>query len=180
MLKYIPNSITVFRMLLVFVFIYVFNSGYENKGIISACVFIMSGISDVLDGYLARKFKIESTFGKLMDPLADKLMQITVAICIASIEKSLFWVPTVLILKELFMILGAARLFKKENIVVSANKFGKIASVLYFLVFSIIIFFDSVNTLVKHILCISFITASVIAFINYLKNYIKIYEEMSK
>ena len=180
MFKYIPNCITVFRIILVFVFMYFFNSGYDNHNIISGIVFIVAGISDVLDGYLARKFKLQSDFGRLMDPFADKLLQITVAFCIASVEKSLMWVPVVLILKELVMILGAARLLKKENIVVSANKFGKISSTLYFLVFMIILFFPDINPQIKQIMCASFIITSVIAFLVYMQNYIQIYKEKNK
>ena len=179
MLRSLPNCITLFRVFLVFVFINIFNSAYDNKNIMSMCVFVLSGISDVLDGYIARKFNIISTFGKLMDPLADKLMQITVAVCIATVEKTLIWVPVVLILKELTMILGAARLLKKDKIVISANKFGKIASVLYFLVFSIILLFDNIDFIVKQILCTSFMITSVFAFINYLMSYIKIHKKNS-
>ena len=180
MLRYIPNIITLFRVFLVFVFIYIFNSDISNKSLVSAGVFILSGISDVLDGYIARKFNIVSNFGKLMDPLADKLMQITVAVCIASVEKTLIWVPIVLVLKEVSMIFGAARLLKKENIVVCANKFGKIASIMYFLVFSVLIIFKNINPAIKQIMCISFVVVSIIAFINYLKFYIKVYKDIKK
>ncbi len=177
MFKYIPNCITIFRIILVFLFMYFFNSGYDNHNIISGLVFVIAGISDILDGYIARKYSLQSDFGRLMDPLADKLMQITVAICIATVEKSLMWVPIVLMLKELVMILGAARLLKKENIVVSANKFGKISSTLYFLVFMTILFFPDINPQIKQIMCASFVVTSVIAFLVYMQNYIEIYRE---
>ena len=108
MFKYIPNCITIFRIILVFVFMHFFNSGYDNHNIISGLVFVVAGISDILDGYIARKYNLQSDFGRLMDPLADKLMQITVAICIATVEKSLMWVPVVLILKEVAMIRSKA------------------------------------------------------------------------
>ena len=121
----------------------------------------------------ARKFKIESNFGKLMDPLADKLMQITVAVCIASMEHSLSWVPVFLILKELVMILGAAKLLKKDKIVVQANFFGKLASVIYFLVFLVIMIFENIDPLIKQGLCISFVIVSILAFVNYINAYYK-------
>lgn len=180
MKRYIPNIITLFRIILVFVFIFVFNSELENKNILCAIVFILSGISDVLDGYIARKYNFVSNFGKLMDPLADKFMQITVAVCVATVEKALIWVPIVLVLKEISMICGAARLFKKENIVVCANIFGKIASLLYFIVFSLIIIFKDINPLVKQVMCLSFIGVSIIAFINYFNFYIKVYKDIKK
>lgn len=180
MMRHLPNAITIFRVLLVFIFIYVFNSDIQNSNMLCAFIFILSGISDVLDGYLARKFNIVSNFGKLMDPLADKFMQITVAFCVASVEKSLIWVPVVLIIKELSMVFGAAALLKKENIVVSANIFGKIASILYFVIFSVIIIFEEINPIVKQVMCIAFIVLSILAFINYIIKYYNIYKTACK
>lgn len=173
MLKNVPNYITIFRLILVFVFIFLFGSDIDNKSLYCVITFFVAGISDVLDGFLARKFKIVSNFGKLMDPLADKLMQITVAVCMATIEHSLSWVPIFLILKELVMILGAAKLLKKDKIVVQANFFGKLASVIYFLVFLVIMIFENINPYVKQGLCISFVAVSILAFINYINAYSK-------
>lgn len=173
MFKNLPNYITIFRLILVFVFIFLFSSDIDNKSLYCVITFLVAGLSDVLDGFLARKFKIESNFGKLMDPLADKLMQITVAVCIASMEHSLSWVPVFLILKELVMILGAAKLLKKDKIVVQANFFGKLASVIYFLVFLVIMIFENIDPLVKQGLCISFVIVSILAFVNYINAYYK-------
>ncbi|MBE7015073.1 MAG: CDP-diacylglycerol--glycerol-3-phosphate 3-phosphatidyltransferase [Ruminococcaceae bacterium] len=173
MFKNLPNYITIFRLILVFVFIFLFSSDIDNKSLYCVITFLIAGLSDVLDGFLARKFKIESNFGKLMDPLADKLMQITVAVCMASMEHSLSWVPVFLILKELVMILGAARLLKKDKIVVQANFFGKLASVIYFLVFLVIMIFENIDPLIKQGLCISFVIVSILAFVNYINAYYK-------
>ena len=183
MFKNLPNYITIFRLILVFVFIFLFSSDIDNKSLYCVITFLVAGLSDVLDGFLARKFKIESNFGKLMDPLADKLMQITVAVCIASMEHSLSWVPVFLILKELVMILGAAKLLnirkrkgyktKKDKIVVQANFFGKLASVIYFLVFLVIMIFENIDPLIKQGLCISFVIVSILAFVNYINAYYK-------
>ena len=173
MFKNLPNYITIFRLILVFVFIFLFSSDIDNKSLYCVITFLIAGLSDVLDGFLARKFKIESNFGKLMDPLADKLMQITVAVCIASMEHSLSWVPVFLILKELVMILGAAKLLKKDKIVVQANFFGKLASVIYFLVFLVIMIFENIDPLIKQGLCISFVIVSILAFVNYINAYYK-------
>ena len=173
MFKNLPNYITIFWLILVFVFIFLFSSDIDNKSLYCVITFLVAGLSDVLDGFLARKFKIESNFGKLMDPLADKLMQITVAVCIASMEHSLSWVPVFLILKELVMILGAAKLLKKDKIVVQANFFGKLASVIYFLVFLVIMIFENIDPLIKQGLCISFVIVSILAFVNYINAYYK-------
>lgn len=176
MFKNIPNYITMFRLFLVFVFIFLFNSEIDNKSLCCVVTYILAGASDVADGFLARKFKIVSNFGKLMDPLADKLMQITVALCIASMEPSLTWVPVFLILKELAMVLGAAKLFRKDNIVVQANFFGKLASVIYFMVFLVLMIFPGINYMVKQVLCLSFVAVSILAFVNYINAYSQVYK----
>lgn len=171
----IPNCISLFRILLVIAFVLMFTSDYSNRYIVSVIIFIVAGISDVVDGYLARKYKLESNFGKLIDPLADKLMQIAVAICIATVDKGLIWVPVFLMLKELFMICGAAKLLKKDNIVVKANFFGKFATVIYFTIFLIIILFNNkLNIIVKQTMCLVFVASSVVAFVNYVIEYKKV------
>ena len=176
-MRNIPNCITVFRVFLVFVFAFLFSSDMENKSFYCVVTYALAGASDVLDGFLARKFNLVSNFGKLMDPLADKLMQITVAICISTIEHSLIWVPIFLILKEFAMILGAAKLLKKDNIVVQANIFGKLASVIYFLVFLVLLIFGNINPMLKQVLCISFVLVSIFAFVNYINSYMEMHKK---
>ena len=122
MVKKIPNIITVIRLLLIPMFILAFYSDNENRKTIYSLIFALSGISDVADGYIARKFNCESKFGKLMDPFADKMMQISVAFCVSSVAKQLIWVPIFLVVKELFMIFGAAGLLKQKNIVIVIKK----------------------------------------------------------
>lgn len=172
MKKNIPNCITVFRLLLVFVFIFLFSSDMENKSLYCIVTFVLSGISDVLDGFFARKLNVVSNFGKLMDPLADKLMQITVAVCTATVQPSLVWLPAYLILKEFLMIFGAAKLLKKDKVVVQANFYGKLASVICFLVFLVILVFPGMNPFLEHFLCLSFVVVSILAFFKYIKEYL--------
>ena len=174
MKKNIPNCITVFRLLLVFVFIFLFASDMENKSLYCILTFVLSGISDVLDGFLARKLNVVSNFGKLMDPLADKLMQITVAVCSATVHPSLAWLPVFLILKEILMIFGAAKLLKKDKVVVQANFYGKLASVICFLVFLVILVFPGMNPLLEHFLCLSFAVVSILAFVKYIQEYLRV------
>ncbi len=179
MVKKIPNIITVIRLILIPLFIMSFYSDYENRKTVYLIIFVLSGISDVLDGYIARRFNCESKFGKLMDPFADKLMQISVAVCVASIEKQLMWVPLFLIVKELFMILGAAGLLKQKNIVVQSNWAGKLATVIYFVsFFALLIFEHSIKPEITQLLCGAFALFSVLALVIYIRKYLKVCREM--
>ena len=83
MLKHIPNALTIVRFLLIpFILFYIFTGNY----ILAFIFFTISGITDVVDGFIARKFNLISNFGKLMDPLADKATQIATLASLVIIE----------------------------------------------------------------------------------------------
>jgi len=124
--KHIPNIITAFRLVLVPIFIIlVLNGNYMT----AAFVFLVASLSDLLDGYLARKWKVVSNFGKLFDPLADKAIQIAAILLLCIIGKLHFAFIIILVIKESMMIYGSYLLYKKK-IVVYAVWYGKIASFL--------------------------------------------------
>lgn len=125
----IPNILTVFRILLIPVFIILFNKGMYYHAI---GVYLIAGITDVLDGYIARKCHIVTDFGKLADPLADKLMQITALVVLTVHGFIHIVVVAVVALKEIFMIIGAAYLLKRKDVVVNADWFGKLATAIFF------------------------------------------------
>jgi len=94
-------------------------------------LFLLAGVTDVLDG--TRKFNMVTSFGKLADPLADKLMQLT-ALTILTIQ-DIIPLPVLIIVvaKESFMIIGSILIYKKVNFVVQADWYGKFATVVFFL-----------------------------------------------
>ena len=125
----IPNALTALRLVLVPVFVWLFLSGLWA---LSLTVYVTACITDWLDGYLARKWNQITDFGKLADPVADKLMTIVVLACLAHRDVLPWWVLCVVLLKELLMITGGAFLFRRRNIVVMANRIGKAATVMVF------------------------------------------------
>ena len=172
MKKYLPNINTIFRIFLVPVFAVVFFSELEHSRLLALGIFIIAGISDVVDGYIARKYNLISDFGKLMDPLADKLLQFTVALCVAKAEPALTWVVIFLFIKEITMFLGVTKLLNQSKIVVKSNWAGKLASTIYFVAFFLIMLFPDANKIIHQILCGAFVCFSVMAFIVYLKEYL--------
>lgn len=163
----IPNILTAFRLVLIPVFAYVYLHGSN----ITAAVIILavSGLTDVLDGYIARKANMVTRWGMAFDPIADKLTQITVALCIALAGYRIMWVVFgFLLFKELVMVLGGIRLYKKRDVVVSANWYGKAATLLFYLVFfMLIIFGDNLPESFKYILTATAVALSIFAFIRY-------------
>ena len=121
----IPNVLTMLRLILIPVFVVLFFNGQKMAAL---AVFCIASFTDFLDGFLARKLNQVTDFGKLFDPLADKLMVLTAMIC------QTFWGPLPLVavlivaLKELVMVFGGMFMLSK-NVVVYANYYGKAAHV---------------------------------------------------
>ena len=137
MLKYVPNTLTVIRFLLIpFIVMNIFSGNY----IMAFILFTLSAITDIADGFIARKFNLISNFGKLMDPLADKLTQICTIASLTLIDIIPIWILVIVLLKELIMIAGASFLYGKD-VVVYSKWYGKLATVLFYvaIVFSLLI-----------------------------------------
>ena len=137
MLKHVPNALTIIRFLLIpVIVISIFNGNY----IIAFIFFTVSGITDIADGCIARKFNLISNFGKLMDPLADKLTQIATIASLTLKNIIPIWILAIVLLKELIMIAGASFLYGKD-VVVYSKWYGKLATVLFYvaIVFSLLI-----------------------------------------
>lgn len=137
MFKHLPNILTTIRLLLIpIIFYFAFIENY----IVAVIVLVLSGITDVLDGYIARKFNFITDFGKLFDPLADKLTQISTLVVLVIQNIIPTWILVVVIIKELLMITGATFLYDK-NTVIGSRWYGKAATV----VFYIAIFVSMIN-----------------------------------
>lgn len=137
MLKHVPNILTIIRFFLI-PFIVIFS--LQDNYIIAAIFLILSGITDVADGYIARKYNFITDFGKLMDPLADKCTQVATLIVLVIQEIVPVWILIVVIIKEFLLVVGASFLYGKD-LVVSSKWYGKLSTVLFYVAifFSMII-----------------------------------------
>lgn len=145
MLKYVPNILTIIRFLLIPPIVITI----AGENFILALIFlILSAITDVLDGAIARKFDLVSDFGKLVDPLADKATQLAILVTLAVKGIIPFWILAIVIIKEFAMISGASFLYGKE-LVVSSKWYGKLATVLFYVAIgcSLIIRYLNLNVL---------------------------------
>lgn len=129
MIKHVPNILTMIRFLLIpFILFFIFTEQY----IAAFIMLTVSGLTDVLDGIIARKFNCITNFGKLIDPLADKTTQIAILATLTFKEIIPLWMLIAVFIKEFAMIAGASFLYGKE-LVVSSKWFGKLATVLFYL-----------------------------------------------
>ena len=140
----IPNLLSVIRILLIPVFAYLF---YNDEKIMAVVVLALSGLSDTFDGQIARKFNQISALGKVLDPVADKLTQITIAVMLfidfktASnpIINALGWVFLVFLIKEAVMIIGGLVMLLLNIRPGAAEFWGKAATVVFYVGMVIII-----------------------------------------
>ena len=128
MFKHVPNILTAIRMLLIPV---IFYFALQENYILAVVFLTLSGLTDVLDGYIARKYNFITDFGTLFDPLADKLTQVSTLIVLVIQGIIPIWILIIVVIKELLMIAGAAFLYDK-NTVVGSRWYGKAATVLFY------------------------------------------------
>lgn len=131
----IPNVISFFRILLIPIFVVAYLSGKDNPQYIQFAigVVVFSGISDVVDGFIARHFNMVSDFGKVLDPIADKLTQASVVLCLSVAHPfALFPMFIVLFFKELLTMIVAIHVLSKGTKPISSKWFGKLSTVVIF------------------------------------------------
>lgn len=161
----IPNILTTVRLVIIPFFAY-FMLFKENFWL-SAGLFLFSGITDVVDGWIARKFNMITDVGSVYDPLVDKLMQITAVVCMAIKGIVPFWVICFVAVKEISMIIVGLVLYVKK-IVVHSNWYGKAATVFFYAVIFVLIVFPEINYAAKMVLLTLLIAVMVFAAIGYL------------
>jgi CDP-diacylglycerol--glycerol-3-phosphate 3-phosphatidyltransferase len=118
----IPNTLTLLRVALIPVFIAFLMTGHYY---ISAAVFIVASLTDALDGHIARKKNLITNFGKLMDPLADKLLVVSALVCLTVLGKIAFWMVIVILARE-FTITGLRSVAASSGAVLAAGWSGKV------------------------------------------------------
>ncbi len=121
----VPNLLTLFRILLVPVLVAALLSGIEIGDLLAAIVFGIASLTDALDGYIARRNKDVTTFGKLMDPLADKLLVTSALVSLVSLDRLQAWVAMVIIARE-FAVTGLRQLAMEHGEVIHASAWGKV------------------------------------------------------
>ena len=132
----LPNKLTIFRIILVPIMVIVPFLGIKDEFlgisieyIIMDCIFIIASITDKLDGYLARKNNQVTTFGKFLDPLADKILVLAAMIMLVEMSKLPSWIPIIVLSRE-FVISGYRLIaVEKGGKVIAASSWGKLKTV---------------------------------------------------
>jgi CDP-diacylglycerol---glycerol-3-phosphate 3-phosphatidyltransferase len=125
----LPNTLTVIRILLVPVVVVALLDETPNGDAIAAAVFALAALTDTLDGYIARQRDAVTTFGKLMDPIADKLLVAAALIALVSLNRLAAWIAMVIIARE-FAVTGLRMVAAEQGVVIQASWLGKLKTTL--------------------------------------------------
>src|SRR5699024_4694303 len=124
----LANKITIFRVLLIPVFVLTLYLDINNNHIYAAIIFSIAAITDTLDGYIARSRNLITNFGKFIDPLADKMLVSTALILLVELGEIPGWIVAIIIARE-FVITGLRILAASEGITIAASSWGKIKTI---------------------------------------------------
>lgn len=128
----IPNLLSTIRILLIPLFMWF----YLNRDDITATavVLVLSGLTDALDGFIARHFHMVSDFGKALDPFADKLTQLAMLCCLVIRFPRMIWLIGVLCVKEIFVASTQLAVIHRNEVVLGADWHGKVTTILLYAV----------------------------------------------
>ena len=178
----VPNTLTVIRLILVPVFVItMFASLPLQWSWLPLAIIVLSGITDVADGYIARHFNQITQLGKILDPLADKLSLLALSICIA-VKFSPFWIiAIVVIVKEILQILGGGYLMKKKIKIPSSRWFGKACTAVtyccYIILLGLPIFQLPAPAWMLWTMVILILVLMLLAFFSYLPVYLRLLQQ---
>lgn len=131
-LAQIPNALTLLRLALIPVFVVVYASAGDGSSWAAGWIFLVAGVTDQVDGFLARRWRVESRFGKLADPLADRLM-IDAAVILLWLEGKLPWPGALVILLRDVILVAGYRLLMPRGVELSVTMLGKLATWILYL-----------------------------------------------
>lgn len=170
----VPNLLSLFRLLLIPVIIWLYCGGKQYHA--TAAVIALSGFTDILDGKIARRFHMVSDIGKVLDPIADKLTQAALVICLITRYPWMWALLMLFLIREGLMIRWGYLALKHTDTVNSAKWHGKAATVVLYAVMMLIIFFGNIpDTVAKAlmILCASLMFLSLVLYGKFYRSILK-------
>lgn len=158
----IPNMLCFARIVIIIPFVILF----LQRNYVWACTMIViSGLTDCCDGFIARQFHQESELGKVLDPLADKLTLLAIGICLCFIQPFLIPVLTILVVKDLLMLIGSSKVITKGVLIPKSKWYGKLGTILFYLTVGFIVFLEVLQTSQDPIFVISEATGNIISLV---------------
>lgn len=168
----IPNLLSLFRLLLIPVYMTIYLNAHQSRDYIAAAIILaISCLTDMVDGKIARKFNMISTVGKVLDPIADKVTQFTLIICL-SIKYPILWHLVLLfVIKESFQFFAGLVTYRKGRMLTGALMTGKICTTVLFVSLTVMILLPDIGTRAVNIITIVDGIFMLVAFADYIHVY---------
>jgi cardiolipin synthase len=168
----IPNFLSLFRLLLVPVYMTIYLNGSQPRDYIAAAVILaVSCLTDMIDGKIARKYNMGSKVGQLLDPIADKVTQFALIICL-SVKYPVLWNLVILfVIKESFQSIAAFVTYRKGKILTGALFSGKICTTVLFTSLILMVLMPDMDTKVVNVITIVDGIFMLVAFVDYIRAY---------
>ena len=161
----IPNILSVFRICLIPLIVWFYNNDYNFYAV---CVLVLSGLTDIVDGFIARHFNMISDVGKILDPVADKLTQAVTLFCLMAKFPYMILIFVILFVKEISLSIVGIFVIRKTKTVKGANWHGKVTTFLLYFTMIVHILWYNINLVVSNLLisvCIAFMMLSFIMYL---------------
>ncbi len=174
----IPNILSYIRILLVPVFavLYIMAEN-ERDYIFAALVLLLSGFTDLCDGFIARRYNMITSLGKILDPAADKLTQATVAVCLAIKIEGMALLLAVFIVKEVIMAGASIFLLSRGGKIDGSQWFGKLATAVFYAVMVLIVAVPGINGTARMVMIACSAAIMIFALLSYIPTFFQIFKE---
>lgn len=170
----VPNALSLVRIALIPVFMVLFMTHHDEWAFVALA---LSGLTDALDGIIARRFNQITDCGKLLDPVSDKLTQVAVVVALTTRYTELLPLAVLCFVKELCQAVGGILLLRRRCTVRGSKWFGKLSTVVFYACMLAMVLFPDMNSTVAWILIALAGACMLLAFFGYLQMYIRIRRE---
>ena len=169
----IPNLLSLFRLLLIPVYVSVYlNATESDQFILAGAILAISCLTDMVDGKIARKYNMITTLGKVLDPLADKLTQLALTICLSIKYPVLYPVLGLFVVKELFQLVLGVVFLRKGKMLPGALLAGKICTTILFISLIALVLIPDMNAVAVRVIAMVDAMFLTISFVSYAMAYL--------
>lgn len=168
----IPNLLSLFRLLLLPVYVHIYMTATEGyQYLLAASIMAVSCLTDLIDGQIARRFHMISNLGKILDPLADKVTQFTLTLCLSLKYPVLRPVLILFVVKELFQIVMGCRYLRQGKMLPGALMAGKVCTTILFVSLIVLVLYPNMPSLWIYVIALTDTVFLMISFIRYVFAY---------
>ena len=175
----VPNILCYIRLLLIPLFVILYINAETPKDYMKAgLVVFVSGLTDFLDGYIARRFDMITDFGKLIDPFADKLTQAALIFVTILKLRWMYLLLIIFVLMQIFLLIAGIIMLKKGTKLNGAKWFGKVSTTIFYAVMLVLISNPTLQQRTANVLILTCAVFLLLSFLLYIKEYINLYQKL--